>query len=232
MRENSSVEHSLGDPFHEAASLYRVASLAYERTKLSGGDRDAGQLDALIAVVFAAASLEAFINQAADLAARLTRHGHHHGDDAALRRYALLATEIENARGSTQLKYRVLAIALTGKQLDTGCRPFQDLVLLFRLRDQLVHLKNEIASPVPGAESEIDAPPKVIQQLRSRNVTAEDVPTTSELPWIDRICTRAMARWACNTASEVVGSIVELAPPDDFHTVLLVASMVNFPQAE
>lgn len=214
--------------FHEAKALYRIATQAFERTKSFGGERDAGQADALIAVVFAAAALEAFINQIADLASKLSADEDRSSD--ALRRYALLAAELEGDKRATELKYQLLSIELSGKKIERGRKPHQDFVLLFRLRDGLVHLKNQATgtpSTVPGSPIRY---PGLIDDLRSRNVTAEDIPEGVRVPWIDLICTRAMARWACNTASQVVQAVIEIAPPGDFRTIVLVTSVVGFPE--
>jgi hypothetical protein len=93
----------------------------------------ATQARPMLAIVFAAASLEAFINQAADLASRLSKDEDRSSD--ALRRYALLAAKLEGDKRATDLKYQLLSIELSGKRVNQGGPPFPDFALLFRLRD-------------------------------------------------------------------------------------------------
>jgi len=95
--------------------------------------------DALIAIVFAALGVEAFINELAEMAQRdADMYGPGLGGTATLRDLATTLVEIEDARGPVELKYQMASKILSGRTFDQGAQPFQDFRDLMRLRDALV----------------------------------------------------------------------------------------------
>lgn len=93
-----------------------------------------------------------------------------------------------------------------------GSQPFQDLIALTKVRNQLVHFKpNEVFADVEFTpEMLATSRNKVVEQLRSRNVLATNiVGLTGWSAWIE---TKAMARWACDVASRVVTDFVSKTP--------------------
>jgi hypothetical protein len=52
---------------------------------------------------------------------------------------------------------------------------------------------------------------KVMEGLRSRNILAEP-PQGEFSDWLDLLGTRAVAGWACNTASAIVLSVLDAFP--------------------
>ena len=122
-----------------AGVLRRIARLAHDRINARIGDREPHvDMDAIVAVVFAAASLEAFINETAALAGSSLP-----SDPPSVRAFADCVREIEANRGATEDKYEAAGWAFVGRPYDWGVEPFQSCEVLFRLRNAVVHLKAE-----------------------------------------------------------------------------------------
>ncbi len=118
-----------------------------------------------------------------------------------------LLEEIEGARGgSIRLKFSLARTVLSGwTPYEKHGQPYQDFDLLVSLRNQLVHFKelNEYQSTEPNV-------PRIVGRLRSKNILAE---FTDVIPQpILYFETRAVARWACNTAAVMVQSILDVIP--------------------
>ncbi len=195
-----------------AGHLFGIAKRAYDRTLKAKSDSEPHQQDALIAIVFSAAALEALINEAAEFAqAPFFTSPPEPGCLAAL---AQALEEIERSRGSIQLKFLVAKWMLTGNAYDKGSQPYQDFGLLFELRNALLHLRALDTVPLTDAEDIFTPipPPPIVEKLRSRNIVAEFPPNVSA-SWISRISTRATARWSCNAAANMAHSLFEGVPP-------------------
>lgn len=196
--------------FTNAAPLFILAKKAYERTKDASSDRESGEIDALVAIVFSAAALEAFVNESVELA-ELGAASSGYYEPGPVTNFRRLLREVEESRGSIQLKFLLAKQTLTGHTYDKSALPYQDFDLLIELRNALVHLK-------PREKFEIDIGgkmsvtlPKIIQRLESKNILAEFEPVEN-VGWTQRITTRAVARWACNTAAQMVQSTLDCVP--------------------
>ena len=105
-----------------------------------------------------------------------------------------------------------------GEPYDKGAQPYQDFDLLVRLRNAVVHLRelDELEEiPEPGETVE---PPRVIERL-PKNILAEFPVGTTPQPWL-YIQTRAVARWACNSAANMVQSMLDFVPDSQFKDTL------------
>lgn len=200
--------------FINAGTLFAVAEAAYMRTNEAPSDRAPSQLDALVSIAFSAASLEAFINEAIELAAQP------HSpilppNPPAVGKFAALGQEVEKSRGTIQLKFLLARVIFAGEPYDKGAQPYQDFELLMNLRNELVHLK-----PVDKLEDDAETgisvkPAPVIERLRSKNILAE-FGSDTQASWISRISTRAVARWACSVTVAMVQSVLEILPEGQF----------------
>jgi len=83
------------------------------------------QREAIVAVIFSALALEAFIN------------------DYGLMHFSKSYFKDHLDRLSTVSKWVVFPKLVVGKQLDTNLQPFESLVKLFKCRDKLVHYKTK-----------------------------------------------------------------------------------------
>lgn len=225
-----------------ASLLFGLAQDAFERTKPAASDVEPDQRDALVAIVFSAATLEAFINEAIALASSLMQswtqisaqvHGHKVTDPVVERFYTLLH-EADDDRMALGLKYNLASIAFTGKPFVKGEQPYQDFELLITLRNWIVHLKSRdqfyVSGPATGEY--IVEPPQIIKEaFRSRHLI--DSTRTSKMSWTRQISTRACARWACNTASHMINHTIDLIPnPQPFQAALKFSYPGGFTRIE
>jgi hypothetical protein len=187
--------------FLNAGVLFRLAKAAYQNTKSASSDTLADQDDALVAIIFSAATLEAFIMELAHLAAidaaSSTR-------ESPARLLAAVLTEAEESCASVRLKYCVSKALLSRRTYDKGAKPYQDFHLLFRVRDSIVHLKPERIE---------EEPHKIVKALSSMGLCEREDPHARS-SWLAQISTRAVARWACNVVSDMVSSIRDCFPDD------------------
>lgn len=99
-----------GATYH-AGVLFEIARRSYARTAEAASDLSPGQTDALVAVMFATASLEAFINEAG------ARAGYPPPgslpDPDVVSRFATVMAEVEEGRGSLELKYQLARLVFT-----------------------------------------------------------------------------------------------------------------------
>jgi hypothetical protein len=158
--------------------------------------------------------LEAFINELGVLAARALPT-----DPPTVTGLGSMLGDIEDSRGTTKLKYMAAAIAFRGRTYDKGCEPFQSMELLFRVRDAIVHLKSEQLEFDERGSATWSSHTWVLEKLRSKSVLAEHDPfeyVGTSPTWLSLLNTRAVARWACNVASQIALAALDSIPECDF----------------
>jgi hypothetical protein len=195
-----------GAYFLNAGVLYNIAKGAYERTKSAETDTTRGQNDAAVALLFSAATLEAFIME-------LALHAESGADlcpqPSPLLFLSHVLKETEASRGSIRLKYLLAKSILSGQSYDQGSKPYQDFNLLFNIRDAIVHLKPEQIKPRTH---------KIVAALSSMKLCSHEDPNV-QASWLHQITTRAVAQWACNVVRDMVNSIRDCIPDDAEETV-------------
>lgn len=177
-----------GDLIAHVWTLHKMAA-----DKIASGDAHLGPL-AIPAYIVAVASVEAFVNE------------------VFLSEFAsmILSEELLPADSADKLDLGLKLILLPrlafGSTLSTDKQPYQDMALLIRLRNELVHYKM-------GAK-----PPKPVRVLAQRGIAipvpAEQEESGGPHPWADRVSTLEGIRWANNTACAAVSALVELIPPE------------------
>lgn len=185
--------------FLGCSTLYRIALTAYARLPEDDDLRD-GLTDAIVAAVFCAATLESMIAEVADAAEVDGANGW--SDAQSL---ATLVKQVEDNRGSVLLKYHVAHMTLTGRAYDRGAKPFQDVALLFDIRNSIAHLKPYTAGLTPH---------KLVAAVSSRGLCRRQQ-VAEESSWFGAISTRAMARWACNIVPAVADTISSKLKPNE-----------------
>jgi hypothetical protein len=175
--------------------LYRIAREAYGRTHGVTSDIQPGQDNALIAILFSAAALEAWIMDFGHAASQA---------GSKLHAIATMVEEAEEIRGSALTKFQWAKLLLDGRGYDKGKAPFQDFALLMDLRNGIVHLK---------PERMFESTSKTMAALQDRKLWALDR-TDPMRSRISLISTRAAARWACNVVIDMIDSIRYSAPAD------------------
>jgi hypothetical protein len=103
------------------------------------------------------------------------------------------------------IKLVLVPYLTTGKTLSQAEQPYQDMKLLVRLRNDLVHYK-------------MGGRPHYVRDLAQRGIAirvpaAEEEAGGGPMPWVDRVSTSEGIRWAYNTACATVHAVVALMPP-------------------
>ena len=197
--------------FFSAAHLFSIAKEAVNRLANAPSDRDSAHPDALVAILFAAASLEAFANEVGYLAREQLQ------TNPEIKTLGQVLEELE-ASASIQLKYLLLRGILARALYDKGARPYQDFALLIALRNELVHRKAE-RYEVDESDAPLTAN-QLLARLRSKNITAEPRGKKPQV-WglLLAIETRAVANWAVDTVAAMMKDIASAAP-QEFRLVL------------
>jgi hypothetical protein len=164
-----------------APTLFSIAVESAKRIAGAPRARVGGQKDALVSVVFAAASLDAFLNESAYLAekslqrkARELRLGHGVvAEPPIVSAFAQVMKEAEESRAQTQAKFQLAHLVLTQKAYDKGSAPYQDFADLMAVRNLLMHGRsNETFLIVDGKPSVLN-PVGVVERLASKNILHE-----------------------------------------------------------
>ena len=112
---------------HSSLSLNAARSIA-------APFREGGQQPALTSIVFSVVSLEAFLNEVADIALEFYA-------DPAISLFVDFMVDAEKSRASLESKFVLSRWILAGQKFDRGSQPYQDFALLLGLRNDLVHFK-------------------------------------------------------------------------------------------
>lgn len=170
--------------------LFRIAIQAYERVEANKN----GQSDAIISILMSAAALEAYINELGELALMISTA--EELTESNIKQLANVLSELENTNESTRLKIQFAKYILTGQLYDKGKLPYQDLDLLFKLRNSILHLK-------PSNDLKKD---NIIKSLESKKVL--DIKNDGVImSWLSKISTKAVARWSINAVINIAEDI-------------------------
>jgi hypothetical protein len=108
-------------------------SIAVDSAKrIAGAPRAGGHQEALVSVVFAAASLEAFLNESVYLAENIR------GGPPIVSAFAQVMADAEESKVQIQSKFQLGSLVLTSKTYEKGVAPYQDFSDLFALRNLLM----------------------------------------------------------------------------------------------
>lgn len=187
--------------------FYNIAKESYY--KAQQGFTIHRQDDALVAIIFAALSLEAFINELGDLARDAKASGY---KEDFFDKLINVIDESQGSKKTTQDKFMMASVALFN-EFDKGKHPYQDFADLFRLRDCLVHLKPQDRLAIDEDSNWSYSGRKLIDKLRSKGIFQEHTSIESITLLVS---TAKAARWACNTASAMVNAILDMIPNSGF----------------
>lgn len=178
--------------------------------------------DGLVACVFAAASFEAFLDELAEFA-----KGHAANqtppDPPQVATLASLLAELEKDNAQWSLKLQAASIALAGQSLERGAQPYQDLALLFTIRNAVVHSK---PATFPTGETQADIADAIVRKLLSRGILAAaptwpalpqngNAPVDVPAPWTVAVAKPETARWAVGTVEHGLRHVANLIPVSD-----------------
>jgi hypothetical protein len=192
--------------FH-APSLFLTAVRAYERSV-----NDVSQIrdNALISIVFSAASLESFVNETAASASAILKTEKY--SNPRVKIFVDLQTELEESKASVKSKFIMAKWILSGTPFDKGSAEFQNFAALMELRNELVHMKATAGLSL-GEALPVFREPKALTLLKDKKLVAEQSEDTV-VSWTERIRTPSCALWACGTAATTVAEIISGFPTD------------------
>jgi|ERR1700680_1577301 len=149
-------------------------SLAVGAAKgIDAPSRAGGQGAALVSIVFAAASLEAFLSESAYLA-EFEQQTVPLPDVVSV--FARVMEEAEDSKASIESKFHLANLVLTGKAYEKGAPPYQEFSLLTAARNALVHFKSkEYFSKVEGTPAVFNQA-AVVDKFRSKHILHEASP--------------------------------------------------------
>lgn len=202
-----------------AGNLFQIACNAFFSRDRNKDERAPYQESATVALIFSAAAVEAFINEmAVHSRSAVLETSNPPGESTepkSVIRLAELLEEAERSKGSTQLKYLLAGQALSDIGFVKGRNPYQDFNDLMDLRNAIVHLKMT-AEELDWGDNAPNLP-KPIARMSSKKVLADP---THQLSWFHKLQTRAVARWACETAKGIVIATLDSVPSGRLHDKL------------
>lgn len=182
-----------------SAVLFHISRKACERACTN-------RADTLVAIVFAAAGLESFVNEVLERLHFPPEEGIGALDNA---RAVAAAADLYGKSASLPQKVQLLSVALTGRTFNLGTQPYQDFDLLVALRNALVHQRPE---RIPDEESPELKPSKLVQRLISRGVVPRRSRSAVAEPMLGPVTEPAVARWAFDSGLQMVHALSEMLP--------------------
>lgn len=182
--------------------LWLIADEARARTEEFAERRtpaDVGQ--GLVAVVFAAAATEAYINEVSHLVKQDT----YLYPDTPLVDFGAQMTQAVDKKMSIERKY-LLASKLLGQPFEKGQKPFQGFVTLIAARNFLLHQIPVFSRVIANLEQVGIA----TKRATFRNYLGEDKPMGSQ---VDALSNPTVARWACDTSANIIVAVMDMFPP-------------------
>jgi hypothetical protein len=150
--------------------------------------------EALIAIVFSAMSIEAMVNEV-ELVAKFVAQAP--GNEGALTLVDLLH-EAEERHASIWLKLAITVAAVSGKSFDSSKGVFDEIKILFKIRDALVHLKGEL---IDDQNLKVH---DVVKKLIDKNILRKNALEKGQ-SWLDTVADPIVADWACSLPLRFAG---------------------------
>jgi hypothetical protein len=204
---------SLGSWTLETTALFGIAIEAARDIKAA--PRIGGQRAALISIVFSVIALEAFMNEIAEQAGEWSNYQPTvEGPEVVL--LAEIMGDAEESHARLEFKLRLANWILSGKKVNKGVSPYQDLTSLIHLRNRLVHTEPNRFF-IHGKTTNEEAHKDLMKKFTSKKILANDKHTGS---WTYLVQTKAVAEWSCRTAAQVVSDLCDGVPACNFKKIL------------
>ncbi len=199
---------------HHVKQLYET-SLKYLASKRGVRYGINGYTDhALPAYILAVAAVEAYVNES--FLSNLSRTVF---KDSPL--WELQTDWVEKLE--LPVKLVLVPYYLFGKSFARDRQPYQDMMLLIRVRNIFVHYKMT------------STPAKFLRALDDRRISlvAPQAPTGGDFAWAHKLSSSEGIRWAYNTACNTVQALADFIPKDkaDFGTFGLASSFAAIPES-
>jgi uncharacterized protein YutE (UPF0331/DUF86 family) len=213
--ERLPIEHSSIMHFHSMMVLLTAFKARNRARKESAersarGDTSMMTMEAIVALIVAAAAAEAFINEFAENVGTYRKHSANWSRNSItpeMEAAAAAVFDCDFARDSVSEKFVAASRALSTR-FDEDGNQFQDL-------DRLIRLRNAIMHATSPRTAETHAGVRFTEELAQRGIalSAEKFPGS----WFDRLQVPAVGEWACTSARESILGFLNLVPitPND-----------------
>jgi len=188
---------------YHSLELLIIAHQARNRALLDAARRpDALTNDSIVAIVMAAASTEAFINEFAEHIS-LFRAANMDGLTASMITCSDAIAELEDSKVPVTVKFLV-ASQILGSPFVRDAAPFQDFATLIHLRNAIMHAK-------PATHETSHHGTKITDVLAQRGIATKLEPGV-RFAWFNRLEVPSVARWACTAARSIIVGVIDLLP--------------------
>lgn len=196
--------------------LLGIACAARDRAiETEKSNPDAFPGDATVAIILSAAATEGFINEVPTFIRKLCNPMAQPFRKLTpqMATFADALIELEKNRASPKVKYIVASLLLSGEPFDQGKNPFQDFALLIKLQDDHMHMKlDESLTNVDG--NLVNNHPSYVRDLQNRGLARKMVGKIIA-PWVNTLQTAEMAKWAVETARNIIFAVLDMTPDTD-----------------
>lgn len=196
---------------YASGHVFLLARRAYDRAVQDS-------YESMTAIILAAVAFESFLNEIVHrFSTEITR-----GELPILNRVGDWLDIVELKRPNILERIEVLHLALAASKIDRGSQPYQDLALLYQLRNVLVHRKPEsYGNWNPDDADRTYEPHRLVKSLASRGIIELPSPTAPPL-WGPFVVNRQTSKWAFNTAVDGVHFLAGLLPSCAFAAITSV----------
>jgi hypothetical protein len=155
-----------------APAIFTVAVNSAKR--MNATRRQGGHDEPLVSVVFAAAAVEAFLNEAGYLAGG--RNSLQAAEPPAVQAFSQVMEEAEESRASVLSKFNLASLVLTGTACARGKPPYQDFADLVAVRNLMMHGKSKERFSRIDEKPVLINPTAVLDRLASKHLLHEAPP--------------------------------------------------------
>lgn len=187
-------------------TLLRIARKGVNRSK-----REHDQ--AVVAILFSAAAVEGFLNDVMEFSGFIE-------DDDRLKALHDLLVEAEDQKAQVAFKFQLTNLVLKGTRLNRGDRVSQELELLFKLRNSLIHMRPDRGEATLFTQKRKRHP--AADQLVSRGVITA-MQAEHARSWVELVSCHAVAKWAYDAATHIAVTIFDLIESDRLKDILVRA---------
>lgn len=193
---------------YQSGHIFLVANRSYERSK-------SNKSESMPSIILSTVAFECFVNE---IIQRLSAE-YEWEPVEVIKRSSEWLELLESKRPSTLEKVGALHLIFKDSKINKGEQPYQNLSLLYQLRNELVHRKPEGASNWdPGDKDREYEPHRLVKSLASRGII--NLPSPKAPPvWGQFVLNEKTAKWAFNTAVLGVHNMVDMLPEGSFKKI-------------
>jgi len=197
---------------HHARKFFKIAEKAMKR---SITDVD----EVISTIILSTSAFESFLNEFTNsMKVSISEK-----DSKMLQVLKSVGPKLDEKKFNSLLRLEIFYFFLCSKQLPKGERPFQDIKLLYEIRNSIVHPRPEKVSVEfsqnANQEKNLHRYLKHLVDIKVINKPWDNFDkgeVYGENQWFDYIFNNKVAEWAYNTVVNVASEIINATPESDF----------------